>query len=87
MAADDDDDDGSWLRRKRRKYCIVATAAHGSGDAARVDQIRALRDRALLGTESGGAFVGTYENAAAPVAQVIAGSDVLRALVREALGR
>ena len=74
-------------RRYKDKYCVVATAACGSENASRVDALRAMRDRSLRGTAVGASAVGTYENAAAPLAQVVKKSEVLRALVRGALSR
>ncbi len=83
----DDDNDGKGLTRLKNKYCVVATAACGSEDVSRVDKLRAMRDRSLRSTRSGSSAVSTYENAAAPVAQVVKQSEVLRALVRGALSR
>lgn len=83
----DDDNDGKGLTRLKNKYCVVATAACGSEDVSRVDKLRAMRDRSLRSTPSGSNAVSTYENAAAPVAQVVKQSEVLRALVRGALSR
>lgn len=89
--SDDDDDYGGGLKGKYRrykdKYCVVATAAEGSENASRVDVLRAFRDRSLRGSATGSGAIGTYENAAAPVAQVVKKSEVLRALVRGALSR
>jgi len=74
-----------FYRHYRNKYCIVATAAFGSPDASRINILRDMRDRSLRATESGGRFVSLYENAAAPGAQVVKKSEVLRALVRRVL--
>ncbi len=86
-SSDDDDDYGHGIRRYKNKYCVVATAASGSENASRVDALRAMRDRSLQATQTGASVIGTYENAAAPVAQVVKQSEVLRALVRGALSR
>jgi len=88
-SSDDDDHKRGGVRgvydRYKKKYCVVATAAFGSPDASRIEALRAMRDRSLRATESGDRFVSLYENAAAPGAQVVKRSEVLRALVRRAL--
>lgn len=68
-----------------RKYCIVATAAHGSADASTVSQLRAFRDRVLRSSAVGQDAVAFYERSAAPIARVTAGSEVLRAVLRSVL--
>lgn len=83
----DSEDYGRGLRRYKNKYCVVATAASGSENASRVDALRALRDRSLQATRTGARVIGTYESTAAPLAQVVKQSEVLRALVRGALSR
>ena len=42
--------------------CLIATATYGSELAPQVQQLRELRDNQLLNTESGTAFMGTFND-------------------------
>jgi hypothetical protein len=42
--------------------CLIATATYGSEQAPQVQQLRELRDNQLLQTESGTAFMGTFND-------------------------
>ena len=42
--------------------CLIATATYGSELAPQVQQLRELRDNQLLQTESGTAFMGTFND-------------------------
>ena len=42
--------------------CLIATATYGSEMALEVQQLRELRDNTLLNTESGTAFMGTFND-------------------------
>ncbi len=64
------------------KGCVVATAAYGSPLEAKVGLLRDFRDEILLKTSAGREFVSLYYAHGAPVAEAIAQSEGLRALVR-----
>ena len=74
-------DDGLFIK----PLCFVSTAAYGSAMAPEVVAFRAFRDRYLMGSAIGRAFVDLYYTASPPAAGVIARSGVLRAAVRFAL--
>jgi hypothetical protein len=42
--------------------CLIATATYGSEMSQQVQQLRELRDNQLLQTESGTAFMGTFND-------------------------
>ena len=42
--------------------CLIATAAYGSELAPQVQQLRELRDNKLMNTESGSAFITTFND-------------------------
>ena len=52
--------------------CLIATATYGSELAPQVQQLRELRDNQLLQTESGTAFMGTFNNVYYSFSPVIA---------------
>jgi hypothetical protein len=62
--------------------CFIATAAYGSYEAAQVQVLREVRDRILLQTAPGRAFVRWYYEISPPSAQWIARHDGARAAVR-----
>ena len=42
--------------------CLIATAAYGSEMAPQVQLLREIRDNQLMNTESGSAFMGTFND-------------------------
>lgn len=65
--------------------CFIATAAYGTPMADEIESLRAVRDRFLLRTPAGVAFVDSYYRLSPAVAEGVAKSAVLRAVVRIAL--
>ena len=65
--------------------CFIATAAYGSYLHPLVGVLRQFRDRELMSSGMGRAFVGWYYRVSPPIANAIAQSPALRAGVRAAL--
>jgi len=65
--------------------CFVATAAYGTSTAEQINVLREFRDVVLLKSKMGSQFVALYYRLSPPVAEFIAGNEVLRTLVRELL--
>ncbi|ABK78403.1 conserved hypothetical protein [Cenarchaeum symbiosum A] len=69
--------------------CLIATAAYGSELAPQVQQLREIRDNTVMGTESGRAFMGAFNQMYYAFSPVIADmereSPVFREAVRVAL--
>jgi len=74
---------GFWDRL--RDSCFIATAAYGTETASQLDILRDFRDQVLLENALGSRFVAAYYRVSPPVADFIAKSDFLRAVVREVL--
>jgi hypothetical protein len=65
--------------------CFIATAVYGTETASQLDILRDFRDEVLLENALGSRFVMAYYRVSPPVADFIAKSDFLRAVVREVL--
>jgi len=65
--------------------CFIATAAYGTPTAKQIDVLREFRDVVLLKSTVGSQFVALYYQFSPPVADFIAGNELLRTLVRELL--
>jgi hypothetical protein len=65
--------------------CFIATAAYGTPTAEQIDVLREFRDVVLLKSTVGSRFVAVYYRLSPPVADFIAGNEVVRTLVRELL--
>lgn len=62
--------------------CFIATAAYGTPMAQDIDALRAVRDEYLLTNTLGTAFVDTYYRVSPTIADAVASSPVLAAVVR-----
>jgi hypothetical protein len=65
--------------------CLIATATYGSEMSQQVQQLRELRDNQLLQTESGTAFMGTFNDIYYSFSPVIADYERENPLFKEAV--
>jgi len=65
--------------------CLIATATYGSEMALEVQQLRELRDNQLLQTESGTAFMGTFNDIYYSFSPIIADYERENPLFKEAV--
>jgi hypothetical protein len=65
--------------------CFIATAAYGTPTAEQINVLREFRDVVLLRNTLGSLFVALYYRLSPPVADFVAGNEVVRTLVRELL--
>ncbi len=65
--------------------CLIATATYGSELSPQVQQLRELRDNQLLNTESGSAFMSTFNNVYYSFSPVIADMERESPLFKEAI--
>ena len=63
--------------------CFIATAAYGTPNAEQIDVLREFRDSVLLKSTAGSLFVSLYYQLSPPVADFIAGNELVRTLARE----
>ena len=65
--------------------CLIATATYGSELAPQVQQLRELRDNQLLQTESGTAFMGTFNDIYYSFSPIIADMEREHPMFKEAV--
>jgi uncharacterized protein YjbI with pentapeptide repeats len=77
--------DGECILDKNGGGCLIATATYGSEMATEVQQLRELRDNQLLNTESGTAFMGTFNDIYYSFSPIIADYERENPLFKEAV--
>ena len=86
IAAVSDELDGTdGLSAGEGGSCFIATAAYGTPLAGEIDTLRSLRDRHLLTTVTGAAFVDIYYRLSPSIADRIADDRTLMSMTRAAI--
>jgi Divergent InlB B-repeat domain len=79
-------EDPEWFKKLKEKYgCFIATAAYSDPEHPDVRVLRQFRDRYLMKSRAGRAFVSLYYRYSPPLAEFVAKCPVLRAMSRAAL--
>ena len=78
-------DDPTPTSESKGGGCLIATATYGSEMALEVQQLRELRDNTLLNTESGTAFMGTFNDIYYSFSPYIADMERENPLFKEAV--
>jgi uncharacterized delta-60 repeat protein len=73
---------GDQFGFKTADSCFIATAAYGSLMHGSVKVLRDFRDEYLMSSAAGRMFINLYYTYSPPLADIISGSTVLRAIVR-----
>lgn len=69
-------------QKKEKEGCFIATACYGADNAPDVLALRVFRDKVLLSSEAGRAFVRFYYLLSPPIANMIASRNFSRSVVR-----
>jgi peptidyl-prolyl cis-trans isomerase B (cyclophilin B) len=77
--------DNSYPTAPQGGGCLIATATYGSEMSQQVQQLRELRDNQLLQTESGTAFMGTFNDVYYSFSPTIADMEREHPLFKEAV--
>ncbi len=77
--------DGILITLADLDECFIATAAYGTKFTPAVTLLRQFRDKHLLNNTVGTAFVDFYYRTSQPIANFIAGSELLKGIVRVTL--
>jgi hypothetical protein len=80
-----DSADGIYKTSEKSGGCLIATATYGSEMSQQVQQLRELRDNQLLQTESGTAFMTTFNDIYYSFSPVISDYERENPLFKEAV--